>query len=124
MTDIEKVVTRTRNIEKLLRLQYHAEGEGLHELVTSCEERLPHDMVSKLRYIATCRNKVVNEHDAKLEDQHKFIMMCNDCEKELTPRSGRFIWRVAILLMMVMTLAAAGFYYANWDVLTLHLFSK
>ncbi|NOH96493.1 DUF4145 domain-containing protein [Vibrio sp. 99-70-13A1] len=124
MTDIEQVVTRTRNIEKLLRLQYHAEGEGLHELITSCEERLPHDVVSKLRYIATCRNKVVKDDKSELEDQAKFTLMCDDCEKELTPRSSRFIWRVAILLMVVMTLAAGGFYYANWDVLTHHFLSK
>jgi len=121
MSDIEKVVTRTRRIEKLLRLQYHAEGKGLHQLITSCEERLPHDVISKLRYIATIRNKIVHEEDYQLEDQKEFLMVCDDCEKELTPRSGRFIWRAAILLMTAITLAAVGFYYANWDILTKHL---
>ncbi|MEF1291774.1 DUF4145 domain-containing protein, partial [Vibrio sp. M260118] len=28
MSDIEKVVIRTRRIEKLLRTQYHADGKG------------------------------------------------------------------------------------------------
>ncbi|TOH40173.1 DUF4145 domain-containing protein, partial [Vibrio parahaemolyticus] len=59
MSDIEKVVMRTRTIEKLLRTQYHAEGKGLHQLISSCEERLPHDVIAKLRFIATVRNKVV-----------------------------------------------------------------
>ncbi|EFO48140.1 conserved hypothetical protein, partial [Vibrio parahaemolyticus AQ4037] len=47
MSDIEKVVMRTRTIEKLLRTQYHAEGKGLHQLISSCEERLPHDVIAK-----------------------------------------------------------------------------
>ncbi len=45
MSDIERVVTRTRRLEKLLREKYHAQGKGLHELTSSCEERLPHQVV-------------------------------------------------------------------------------
>ncbi|MEH0690490.1 DUF4145 domain-containing protein [Vibrio cholerae] len=121
MSDIESVITRTRKIEKLLRTQYHAEGKGLHQLVTSCEERLPHDVIGKLRYIATIRNKVVHEYDYQLEDPASFLNTCDECEKELIPRSSRFIWRTAIVLMTMATLAALFFYYAHWDVLTKHL---
>ncbi|MGF1752960.1 DUF4145 domain-containing protein [Vibrio makurazakiensis] len=121
MSDIETVVVRTRRIEKLLRLQYHAEGKGLHQLITSSEERLPHDVIGKLRFIATIRNKIVHEEDYKLEDKKQFLSVCDECEKELTPRSGRFVWRAAILLMTVITLAAAGFYYANWDFFSQHI---
>ena len=81
MSDIEKVVMRTRTIEKLLRTQYHAEGKGLHQLITSCEERLPHDVVAKLRFIATVRNKVVHEEDYKLDDRKGFLAACDACEK-------------------------------------------
>lgn len=121
MSDIEKVVTRTRRIEKLLRTQYHADGKGLHQLISSCEERLPRDVVKKLRYIATMRNKVVHEDDFKLESRRKFVDVCNQCEKELTPRSARFIWRIAIGLMALMTLGALLVYYAHWDILSEHL---
>ncbi|GAA5648307.1 MULTISPECIES: hypothetical protein [Vibrio] len=121
MSDIEKVVMRTRKLETLLRTRYHAEGKGLHQLITSCEERLPHDVVGKLRYIATIRNKAAHEHDYHLEDPRGFLAACDDCEKELTPRSGRFIWRVAIMLMTLITLAALGFYYMHWDILSQHL---
>lgn len=121
MSDIESVITRTRKIEKLLRTQYHAEGKGLHQLVTSCEERLPHDVIGKLRYIATIRNKVVHEYDYQFEDPASFLNTCDECEKELIPRSSRFIWRTAIVLMTMATLAALFFYYAHWDVLTKHL---
>lgn len=121
MSDIEKVVVRTRKLEKLLRTQYHAEGRGLHQLITSCEERLPHDVISKLRFIATIRNKVVHEDDYQLDSKRDFFAVCDDCEKELTPRSSRFIWRVAIALMLLSTMAALFFYYAHWDVLSSHL---
>ncbi|MCX8754702.1 DUF4145 domain-containing protein [Vibrio parahaemolyticus] len=121
MSDIEKVVMRTRTIEKLLRTQYHAEGKGLHQLISSCEERLPHDVIAKLRFIATVRNKVVHEDNYKLDDRKGFMAACDDCEKELMPRSSRFIWRTAILLMALITLAALGFYYMHWDILSEHI---
>ncbi|WP_100754029.1 DUF4145 domain-containing protein [Vibrio salilacus] len=121
MSDIENVVTRTRKIEALLRAQYHADGKGLHQLITSCEERLPHDVISKLRYIATIRNKVVHEHDFKLDGYNDFMSVCDECEKELTPRSSRFVWRAAIMLMTLITGAALFFYYVHWDELSKHL---
>ncbi|USD65384.1 DUF4145 domain-containing protein [Vibrio sp. SCSIO 43136] len=121
MSQIEKVVTRTRRLEKLLRSQYHADGKGLHQLITSCEERLPHDVIGKLRYVATIRNKIVHEDNYQLDNQKDFLRVCDECEKELTPRSGRFIWGVAIALMALMTAAAAGFYYIHWNTLSQHL---
>lgn len=121
MSDIENVVTRTRRLETLLRNQYHAQGKGLHQLITSCEERLPHDVIAKLRFIATIRNKVVHEDQYQLDDKQGFLSACDECERELTPRSGRFIWRVAILLMLLITAGAMAFYYANWDALSQHL---
>ncbi len=120
MSDIEKVVLRTRKLEKLLRVQYHAQGKGLHQLITSCEERLPHQVVAKLRYIATIRNKTVHEDNYRLDDRRAFLAACSECEKELTPRSGRFIWWTAICLMMLSTLAALAFYYLNWDLFSQH----
>ena len=121
MSDIEKVVLRTRKLEALLRGHYHADGKGLHQLISSCEERLPHDVIGKLRYIATIRNKIVHEDDYELEDRRSFLSTCDECEHELTPRSERFIWRVAIALMMFITLIALGFYYVHWDELSRHL---
>lgn len=109
MSEIEQVVLRTRKLETLLREQYHAEGKGLHQLITSCEERLPHDVIKKLRYVATIRNKVVHEDDYRLDDRKAFLAVCQECEDELTPRSGKFVWRIAFMLMMLMTLGALIF---------------
>jgi hypothetical protein len=121
MSNIEDVVIRTRRIEKLLRTQYHADGKGLHQLITSCEERLPHDVIKKLRYVATIRNKIVHEEDYELDDRESYFSACDDCEKELTPRANRFIWRAAILVMTFFTLAALGFYLVHWEKLVQHL---
>lgn len=121
MSDIESVVQRTRRLEHLLRVRYHAEGQGLHQLITSCQDRLPHDVISKLRYVATIRNKIVHEENYQLEDKHQFMLVCDDCEQELTPRADRFIWRTAVMLMAIITLLALLFYYIHWDKLTPHL---
>ncbi len=120
MSEIEQVVLRTRKLETLLREQYHAEGKGLHQLITSCEERLPHDVIKKLRYVATIRNKVVHEDDYRLDDRKAFLAACQECEDELTPRSGKFVWRIAFMLMMLMTLGALFFYYWHWEELSQH----
>ncbi|EGR0479791.1 DUF4145 domain-containing protein [Vibrio cholerae] len=120
MSEIEQVVLQTRKLETLLREQYHAEGKGLHQLITSCEERLPHDVIKKLRYVATIRNKVVHEDDYRLDDRKAFLAVCQECEDELTPRSGKFVWRIAFMLMMLMTLGALFFYYWHWEELSQH----
>ncbi len=41
MSEIEQVVLRTRKLETLLREQYHAEGKGLHQLITSVKNVYP-----------------------------------------------------------------------------------
>ncbi|WEM42376.1 DUF4145 domain-containing protein [Photobacterium sp. DA100] len=114
MANIELVVTRSRRIESLLREHYHAEGKGLHQLITSCEERLPHEIIPKLRFIASIRNKTVHEEGYKLDDKKGFIAACNACEKELTPRSGRFVWTAAVLLVVGVTALAIWFYSLHW----------
>ncbi|CAM2879861.1 DUF4145 domain-containing protein [Vibrio rarus] len=121
MSDIDQVVTRTRRIEGLLRTRFHARGRGLHQLITDSEERLPREVIAKLRYVATVRNKMLQEDNFELEDRKQFVQICTLCEKELTPRSGRFIWGVAIALMTLLTVAAAFFYYVNWAEFSVHL---
>lgn len=122
MSDIETIVVRTRKLEQLLKEQYHAQGQGMHQLISSCEERLPHNVVPQLRYIATIRNKAVHEDSFELEDKIGFLQVYKECMLKLTPRSNRFIWRIALLLMTIMTAASLLFYYINWDYLELHIF--
>jgi hypothetical protein len=119
---IDGIIKRSRQLETLLRRHYHAEGKGLHQLVSSCEDRLPHDVIKKLRFIATIRNKAVHEDGFVLNDQRAFDTACRECLKELTPRSGRFIWRLIIAIMLLITLSAIGFYYWHWEQLSQQVF--
>lgn len=121
MSEIEHIVGPTRRLETLLKSQYHAQGRNLDELISSCEERLPHDMIAKLRYVAGVVRKVVNGESVQAEDQKALLSIVRECEKALTPRSGRFIWRIALMLMLLMTLAAMGVYYVHWEELSQHL---
>lgn len=121
MSQVEAVVLRTRHIEKILREQYHAQGQGLHELISSCEERLPRKILKDIRYIATTRNKLANDESFELDDLDAFLALCDECAEEITPRGGRFVWAIALVLMFVMTAGALIFYSVHWDSLVRHL---
>ncbi|TWG79668.1 hypothetical protein L602_000600000680 [Cupriavidus gilardii J11] len=56
----ELVFANAKRIEALLR-QLGYEGRGLHELVTSAGDALPHDVARAARKIATIRNKLAHE---------------------------------------------------------------
>jgi hypothetical protein len=84
MNDIELAVTRTKELEALLEAGLGATGRGLHEKVTSVEDRLPAPLVRKLRFVATVRNKLV--HDAgyrQIDDRDGFTRACDEAEQEL-----------------------------------------
>lgn len=102
-----------RRIEEMLRTHYHAKGESLAELVASCEERLPHDVHEKLHEIIITAPLAheANNHS----DFQRFIDLCKACETELQPRSTRLIWRVALFLILAVTLSALVFYVEYWS---------
>ena len=114
MSQIDLVVKRSRRIEGLLRDHYHAEGKGLHQLISSCEDRIPNHLIPKLRFIATIRNKTVHEDGYKLKEKSAFVKTCQMCEKELMPRSGRFIWGVVWTLIIALIFISLGFYAYHW----------
>jgi len=93
---IEDVVLLTRKIESLLD-KLGANGRGLHEKLTSVENRLNLQTVKKMRWIATMRNKTMHEHNFQINDFYGFKTACNEVVAELnsllTPpkKSGCFI---------------------------------
>ncbi|WP_086981882.1 DUF4145 domain-containing protein [Vibrio aphrogenes] len=121
MSGIEKVVMYTRRLERLLRQQYYAEGEGLIELTESCRTRLPHDVVKNIHHIVELRQRLLDEDDAEHNLMSDFVFACIQCEKELTPRSGRLIWGVAIVFVLLMTFGTLLFYFVHWDIVSEHL---
>jgi hypothetical protein len=84
MNDYELAITRTKELEALLEAGLGATGKGLHEKVTSVQDRLPAPLVKKLRFVATIRNKLV--HDAgyqRLDDRDGFARACDEAKREL-----------------------------------------
>jgi hypothetical protein len=84
MSDIELAVTRTKLLESLLEQALGATGKGLHEKVTSVQEKLPPPLVKKLRFIATVRNKIVHEANyQQIDDRAGFTKACDEAEAAL-----------------------------------------
>ncbi len=73
---IELAVRYSKQLESLLEQKFAAEGRGLHEKVSSVEDLLSEDLVRKLRWIATMRNKVVHEDDFEIENLASFRDSC------------------------------------------------
>jgi hypothetical protein len=84
MGDIELAVTRCKTLEALLEQSLGATGKGLHEKVSSVQDRLQPDLVKKLRFIATVRNKIVHESSyQKIDDRARFQKACDEAEATL-----------------------------------------
>ena len=89
MSDIELAITRTKALESLLENGLGATGKGLHEKVSSVQDRLTPPLVKKLRFVATIRNKIVHESDyQKMDDRAGFERACDEAEGELRSMSA------------------------------------
>mgnify|MGYP000042660725 CR=1 FL=1 len=84
MSDIELAITRCKSLEAFLEQSLGATGKGLHEKVSSVQGRLQPDLVKKLRFIATVRNRIVHESDyQKIDDRAAFLRACDDADAQL-----------------------------------------
>jgi hypothetical protein len=61
MGAIEIAVQGAKRLEALLQARFGAEGRGLHEKLTSVENKIPSDLRKSIRWVATIRNKLVHE---------------------------------------------------------------
>ena len=61
MTPIEELITIVQNMETVLEEDYGAEGKGLHEKASSVEKQLSPEVMKRIRYIATIRNKAIHD---------------------------------------------------------------
>jgi Helicase HerA, central domain len=80
LSDIELVVTTARRLESHLTSRYGAIGLGLHEKLTSVQDKLPPRLVYCGRQIANVRNKIVHRHDFVLPDRQRFITYAQEIE--------------------------------------------
>lgn len=84
MSDIELAITRCKSLETFLEQSLGATGKGLHEKVSSVQGRLQPDLVKKLRFIATVRNKIVHETNyQKIDDRAGFLRACDEADAAL-----------------------------------------
>lgn len=107
-SDIDVVITESKEIETLLSKYFDAEGRGLHQKITNASPSLDASLVKKLRWIATIRNKVVHEVDFEIPNRESYIRACNECKKLLqkTPDNIGFLCGFDIDYKLVVTIVA------------------
>ena len=116
MSDIDLAVSNSKRLESLLEKKLGATGKGLHEKVSSVENRLPRELVRKLRLVATVRNKIVHESDYKsIDDRKAFVAASKEAERELNKIGGGSgvggIWKWAILILCLIALAVCAYVF-------------
>jgi len=80
--NIDAIIKNCKSLETLLERNYKASGKGLHEKISSVESKLPANLVSMLRFVATIRNKAVHEDGFTLSDAEMeiFLTKAQACE--------------------------------------------
>jgi hypothetical protein len=109
--DYKLVLGRCKHFEQLLEERFGAQGRGLHERVTSVQNRLPERVVKRLRFIATIRNKLVHEGSSdSVDDRGAFIAACDSADRDLqalvgAPSRGK-LWLVLLVLLAAAAIGA------------------
>ena len=119
MGQIDKTIRHVKRLESRLA-DLGATGRGLHEKTSSIASDLPEDLVRRLRFIATVRNKLVHDADYdRLDDPRGYFKACRQAEKQLNQLSrkggGGWMWRV-IWLVIIVVLIGLALIGAGWVV--------
>lgn len=90
---IGEIVERSKKLEALLKA-LEAEGRGMHELISSIQDKLEPELNKKLRFIATIRNQAIHEPEFDLDnDFESFCAACEEAEeilkKIISPKKPR-----------------------------------
>jgi hypothetical protein len=79
------VLEKTQEMEYLLKTNFGATGKGLNEYLDSIQGTLPADLVKKIRFVATIRNKLVHERGYQYDgDEDDFWALCDTVITRLT----------------------------------------
>ena len=85
--DYELAIKTSKDLEHLLEQEWGAEGKGLHEKITWVQHSsspLPDDLMRRMRFLATVRNKLIHEVEfTKIENRSKFIETYERSKREL-----------------------------------------
>mmetsp|Transcript_7644 Transcript_7644/g.11574 ORF Transcript_7644/g.11574 Transcript_7644/m.11574 type:complete len:114 (+) Transcript_7644:108-449(+) len=81
--DFELVIRISKELERLLEVEFGAEGKGLHEKITTANG-LSQPLRKRMRYLATIRNKLVHEWGFdEIPDRDAFIKNFESSKNEL-----------------------------------------
>lgn len=87
MSDRDIVISRSAELEKILKDKFGAEGSGLGQQAINIQHLLTAELSEKLRSIAGIRNKAAHEANFELYNPEKFIRMCDEAKAMLTALS-------------------------------------
>ena len=83
MIPIEVAVKSSKRLEGLLEKRFGASGRGLHDKLTSVEDRIPEEIRRSIRWVATIRNKVVHEEGPAPAEESEFVRTVDRVARQL-----------------------------------------
>lgn len=116
MKDIDLVVGAAKRIESALVRMYGASGRGLHEKLSSVEGQLDPNLVRRIRYVATVRNKLIHDDTyRKLDDRASFRQAVSQIDRELGKMEKSTIsWpMIAMIILLVLIFGAVSAMFLN-----------
>ncbi|MFN3861906.1 MAG: CFI-box-CTERM domain-containing protein [Roseateles sp.] len=91
-SDIDYVVRATKQLRQRLVDELGAQGLSLHECLDALVGRLPEPDMRRLRFIATVRNKIINEvGNDTLDNRPSFVQAVDQANASITAHAAA--WR-------------------------------
>lgn len=91
-SDIDYVVRATKQLRQRLVDELGAQGLSLHECLDTLVDRLPEPDMRRLRFIATVRNKIINEVGTDtLDNRSGFVQAVDQANASITAHAAE--WR-------------------------------
>jgi DnaJ C terminal domain len=84
MSDRDLVISRSAELENILKSKFGAEGKGLGQQVISIQHLLSNELYKKVWFVVGIRNKAAHEVNFQLYNREKFVRECDDVLSQLT----------------------------------------
>eukprot|EP01006_Ploeotia_vitrea_P052740 TRINITY_DN67722_c1_g4_i1.p2 TRINITY_DN67722_c1_g4~~TRINITY_DN67722_c1_g4_i1.p2 ORF type:complete len:116 (-),score=6.89 TRINITY_DN67722_c1_g4_i1:392-739(-) len=84
--DFELAIRASKELEYVLESHFAATGRGLHDKISSAAAKgeLPRELIAKMRFLATIRNKLIHERDFNtIPDRKAFVSNLNEAHEQL-----------------------------------------
>lgn len=83
--DYELVIKASKELEYILEEYFGCSGKGLHEKLNSCKEgTIPIELMKKIRFLATIRNKLLHDRNMNaIPDRQAFMDTFEQAKQQL-----------------------------------------